>query len=1568
MITAADVSGPVVLCDSALFLMMHLLHVRVIEVPGASLVACQHVIRWVFARWSPGKAEAFKLSEVANTCKADRSLSALATVHVQPRWILDLLRTTLGLERAAMPSQNPVACGPIAQAWQRHLNTQAVARYLLLLEDQDTARNTLTCPSCPKHSDPSNDLYVTDTSHFLSTRKLILELLLPKLRDLLQAWNNYAADHSSSVSADTYRRSVNSCITMLLLMPHFDVTSPQLQTFETDIQNLALQLVHALRDTGLGYQALMESLLQAVQSYLPVCDSHAFRQISERAPHLLRFFAIIVDEFDRRRLMRTGLHTGDDDDIMDLDDDFSTQQSQTKAEGQMAILPRQCLELEMNSASIHTATIQRLALIATITDSPNFPGFVPSTFVDRLVALGNEEFLCCRQLLQQILSSDLAVDVADAVRLLKHVGNILSSSEFTRCEISQSLCLDVLVGFAELWSKPDNDFAEPASDLYQWFIGAALGGDIASAEVQKGIARLLLKLLHLRIEPMRDPDANVPSPRSSLINVLQKGNASVKFYIGNHLPEIFRLFIQKDHDAVFVDILENLPSDPDWREGILFRLFVFAQLGSQWSTLLRRCIYHIFEVPGQVPHSVEHATRCLTSISLALKVDSPRELFALFAPQLLYTWLESDKIADIPYQIFGFSSLKDLLIDSQEEVAGLMIMRGQDEDVEYLAEELGVSKVELLQNCFSKVMAYTIAYDTSTPPADKSQRHVTGEARVKKSLNQTLFFECIDSNFVDIIAIFFNIIDHGEVEKYLIKKEDLAYAGNIMKEIKSMNSSNVVLPANQQPTFRVKYLTNWIQHLCSRTPYETRGLYTPAIVSSTARKLLSTIHPALGSLHACSVLRKIRVLISLSGDTAVNGYPLEMLLQSVSAFITDPECADDAIGIVKYLLMRGSDHLSQWPSFVAGVSLSILGSLRNLLQSQEYTQDTQYRETTSRTQAFHAWMREYVSDYQSPLLQNKSKANFRALVQSAYNIGLVGNATAGSPESDLLFRLLQDEQADDSLLSRPAREYALTMLCSEFECPTSFRTDILGNDELAIANAAVVWKTCRVDGASRQYLSWAGRVLGRAFAASGHIHSELLQESTLSQIKELHISLKADDSSRACVLSLLQALTLGHDPRTVGLAECALRRIVTTFDDFLTKTCQKHLSISLQAASTWAPYQTPPSETKIDRDFISSLVDPFTGDAIKRQDWLRDLAIVIAQFVPDDPVLRALVPILREVTGFAERAFPFILHLVLSTTSQGQNSAKKQLSTAINTWFSDCHTIDKNSLKIVINAILYLRTQPVPKEKSIAERSHWLDIDYLKAATAATFCGMFKTALLFAEEYYLESVSSKPSRRSSGIHQVPELPTEILLSIFQNIDDPDLYYGVPQNASLSTILARLEYEKDGSKSLAFRGAQYDSHVRRHDPESTHDVQSIVKALDVLSLSGLSHSLLQAQQTVGMNAASLESMFLTARKLEQWDLPVPSTSNNNAVTMYKAFQAVHSAPDHPAILREINGGLDSTMTRLIGEDLSANALHASLQTLTALAELDEVFSIRGSQEFEELTSRFESRANWMKTGR
>lgn len=56
IVTTADVNGPAVLTDSTLLLMLHLLKLRNLKLPNAGQTTCNHIIRWVFLKWNPGKS------------------------------------------------------------------------------------------------------------------------------------------------------------------------------------------------------------------------------------------------------------------------------------------------------------------------------------------------------------------------------------------------------------------------------------------------------------------------------------------------------------------------------------------------------------------------------------------------------------------------------------------------------------------------------------------------------------------------------------------------------------------------------------------------------------------------------------------------------------------------------------------------------------------------------------------------------------------------------------------------------------------------------------------------------------------------------------------------------------------------------------------------------------------------------------------------------------------------------------------------------------------------------------------------------------------------------------------------------------------------------------------------------------------------------------------------------------------------------------------------------------------------------------------------------------------------
>ena len=1319
--------------------------------------------------------------------------------------------------------------------------------------------------------------------------------------------------------------------------------------------------LHAIDHSRLFF----EVWLSTIAAHLPQVTSADIELFVKEQPSLLKVIALLSQAIESENAKQSSLSSNG---FMEIDDGFDSSISQGSLAPRTAVLPRQSASLSTSSSSFFLGVSQRLHLLFSIQEGPETSvGILPANFLDQFLALSNEDILLCSNFMKDLFGSDLIVVPDDALKVVEVVGDIIGQGEYSCCEIALTTSIEVIHGFVSVWPGEKLEVSARISDLYVYLVQQSLPKKSLSDNAQVSLARLLYRLLE--VNSSYGSDLGLPSCRSNLLSILQNGSIFVKYFVGMDLRRIFGLYVLKVHDDLFVDILESLPSDPSWSEGISFRLLALAELACAWPTLLRRCIYHIFETPGRLKQCAKFATRCLAKVAKALLLDSPKDLFKLFAPQLLYTLLENDSIDDIPYEIFAFASLDELIIQGKTEATALMLMRGQDTAAFAVAKRLGTDPVSLILDSFAKVMAYSVAHDIAMTKANKAQ--ATSESRIRKVLGRDRFVEAIYYNLADIVAILIDIIDQEDpIEKYFAKDPTLQYAADIMAEIKSLDHSPVILPPNQQPMFKAKFLIKELVYLCSRTEYDLNALWTPALVVSVARALFNTIRPALGSLHACSVIRKVRVLICLAGDQANSLYPLEMLLYSIRPYVQDAECADDALGITKYLITRGAGHLTQFPSFYAGYALSMLASLRMFLESSQAstTQESQFKATMGKAQQFHAWFAEHLQEYDSPSFKGDvQRQAFKSITQSATQIRASGNAEKGTPESTLLLEIFKDGEQESRLLNDSSRDLVLGMLCSDFNVPQSTRTDIIETDQNAQDHGSVVWKSCGADALSKEYLIWAGRVVGRSFAASGTIHDDLVRESRLD---EYYRAASSDASSEQGLLRLLETLTMNAESAIAGAAESALRTVVSRAsilgDSTLQLACQNSMSESLLISSAWGQYRTPPSDfddTPPSQDGASSV---FKANHIEEPDWAQNLAVYLARCIPDDVVLRVLPPILTLAKGFAEQAFPFIVHLVLFFQLEKQQIVKRNLSEAARAWLACPAPSAQENVKLLINTIVYLRMQALPNESSIADRHKWLEVDLSVAAAAASRCGMFKIALLFAEVAMSEA--HKSSRRSSGITAARDLEpsehTDILLDIYENIDDPDAYYGLPQSPSLSSVLARLEYEKDGNKTLAFRGAQYDSHLRRHNASSAGDGVALVQALSNIGLSGLSHSLLQTQENGDGTSASLDSTFTTARRLGMWNLPVPSVTGNPAVTIYKAFQGVHQATDLATARLAVYEGLGDTMKQVTSHSSTTADLRHQLGVLAALTELDDVLNVTDASQLQKMLDKFEDRSKWM----
>lgn len=1489
----------------------------------------------------------------------ESSLASTQALSVQPIHFVNLLRVCCGMKPVVGNAQETVTGGAFCETWRLQRDIAPFNEYLLLLNHCPATKSHLSC-----RYNVSNETQGTssESKTYFSSKKLLLELLYPKLEelsDLCSSWSKKPNEGGSQISLQKFDCLLSSCIIAAMLLPELSyLNSNQSALVESLIMSSAERgITQALASVEAG--SFIQQILHNMRPCIPNLTQTGLEQLHRDNEALIRLLTI---SFNALNSYNGPKDSAGSYDMMELDDEFESQSSRGVTQAASMILPRNIHQVLINPACFAIDTRHRLSFIAATQKGGGQVGLVPDAFIEELVRMPDEELLSCYPLLTEIFTSDLVTNPDAAVKIVQKLGEIVGSNEYRCCEVALTACIEVMHGLTNMWLNDNGELANSVGDLYHYFIQTCLGSNLFSPRSLKSLAILLFTLL--KQEPGYGAALKLDSCRTSLLFILKEGSMNVKYFVAERIADLFELYILMLHDEVFVDVLGSLPANPESEAGIACRLLVLSNLARRWPTLLRRCTYHIFEIPGKVASVSEHARRCISDISNSLGLASPKELFGLFSRQLLYTWMESDSVSEIPFSIFGFESLGELLTSAQSDAIGLSTMRGQCSMRGEIAGYIGKTEVELLQTNFASTLCYSTVFTAAFEPSNSDH----GESRVKKKLGSKLFTESIYTNFVDIVAFFFDVIDQEDtVERVFSRSEDLSYAAKIYKEITTISQSETKLPPNQQPMFRAKYVIHELARLCQGTEFPFNELWTPALIVSIARKLFNTVHPALGSLHACSVLRKIRILISLAGPVAIDSYCLEMLLNSVRTFVIDSECADDALGISQYLLGKGSTYLQQVPSFVAGYALSTLASLRVFLESSQSstTQESQFKATMNKAARFHEWFTVYLDSYTSPVFSNEAqRVSFISITSSAARIRSSGNADKSSFESKLLMDILRDGNAEHELLNKPSRELALALLCGDFSIPDQTSNDLISTDDDAVLHASVVWESCITKNLGTKYLAWAGRVVGRAFAASGDIPKGIIAESNLEYYSKIA---PGPNGSEMGLLHLLQGLTSSPDTLTAGLAESVLRAAVSKAilqdDEPLLIACQRSLAEPLYLTSQWKLYRSPPSENK--QSEPSANDQSIWNSDINSEMWLPDLSVLMANSVPDSILLSVLSPVLARVPGFAEKAFPFVVHLVLLFQLEQQQIMKRSISVALKAWLQPNVESARPNIALLINSLLYLRTQEYPKEASISDRLHWLDIDYSMAAAAATHCGMYKTALLFAEVAFIET--GRQSRRASAARETDLSST--LLSIFENIDDPDAYYGLPEDASLANVLARVTYENDGLKSLAFRAAQFDSHIRTRHASSTTDGQALVFALSTLGLSGLSHSLQQTQQAAHSSLTSTESTFKAAQKLEMWNLPAPKDNTNFAVTTYKAYQSIHNATEIASVKSVVHEGYFRTIQSITGDNRpTISTLRNQLGALAALSELDELMHISQNDDLSNALDVFETRSDWMKRGR
>jgi serine-protein kinase ATM len=1403
----------------------------------------------------------------------------------------------------------------------------------------------------------------------LATDMQILDSCSSETERVLAKWSEWIGDRSQNLLPDMMVTVASLCIVNDILVSRQDDRNKRRadalrKINETLIKSFTgfLALPECDQDSIDAILALIGDFLSPIRILQSTDDSH------DAAGSIMPFALHLSRALNLRRAARKSVTNIDDDDLMGIDDGFDSQASENKSISSHELAARDLVTIGSDITSFRSCVTAYMQLMATVFQSTvesieESSHLIPSAFVHYLTSLAPSEFCTCRPVLRLIFSSYFPLLAADADILFDHLASeFLEVYDYERHEVALTIELDLLQGCASQWTDTDaGSLKESATEAYRWFINVALAKSLCSPDVQLGIADLFFTLLRVR-GPDFKPDATLPSVRTGLFGLLGTGEIRIKYHISEHIAQFFGHFTLGEHEAVFDDVHKNLPEAVTWKEGMALRLLVLSRLGSHWNTLLRRCVYHIYETAGMVEQCSGHATFCIATIASSLSLESSQELFRLFASQLLFTWLGLRSVDEIPYIIFSYASLGSLLNDVQDEVFSQVLMRSKDGDITALSVKLESSTSDLLKKNFGKAAGYCLAWDTNKISSQGQQSW--SETKLRALIDKTEYGNLCRQHLSSILATFLYTIDEEpQMLKTLSKRPNTAQQFNALKNMQEISASGQTLPADQQPLFRSKFLIDRIDRLARRVNVDPSVLWNPAVYTFVLRMLLSKIHSALGSLHACSVVRKVRIIIALSGSVAFSGYPLEMTLHALRPLLTDKQCADDALGVVQYLFGNGIAYLSSQISFVSGVVVSMLISIRKFVGSSQEstTQESQHRATMTKAHSFHnwlvdSWMVDYAKHY------GKSDATLQtciALVKAASKANAKASPMSGTAESEILLQLLIDRRSGRNILKGPAWDLAFSLLCSDFAVAPSYRNDILGHDTQAAAFASEVWASCRYTNVSREYLLWAARVLGRAHNAAGltstFIGSRKASDLTMTE------SEPKKESSKSAVLRSLSTLLFSSERNEVGLAEETIRAVLqrTTSRQEVAENSELLLDSTIMALTLMTTEVAVPIGTPESLPLERCIIDATRPVG----EWVRNLTVSLSSAAQDEPLVGALPRILAGVKHLAEALFAPILHLVLDGDHHGSQKIRQIISEGCRELFKGADDQTLPQVKTLLNAVLYLHKQPFPQESNINDRLRWLDIDYAIAAKAAEKCSMHTTALLFAEQSAALSANVKTSRRSSVPVQI-SIPDDLLLSIFKSIDEPDSFYGVQQTPDLFSVLDRLEYEADGFKGLLFRGARLDSQIRRHDDTSAIDSGGLIRSLINLNLNALPHTLLSNQHAFIRGINTTDSVLYTARKLEQWDIRAPETTLTESSTIFKIFQGINNSRDLGAVRHRLDSGFFGTIHTLISPIHTGQSVKSCLRTLGILVEVDDVMTSISPEHLRDAWSNMQARSEKM----
>jgi len=1465
-----------------------------------------------------------------------------------------------GWSRPQIPtlqSAQQVRASP-GQFWHAHLEDLPVLKYLLLLPDLPS--HPLSKLDITPSGRQSNGLL--DHTAVLTLVTTIVNSCTAKSQTTLDRFREALSKRARSISID----AIQEVSSLVFVSGYILATIGTLAESRIDNLRESNQRLLECLCSFIGSKDCPEDRLDPVLDVFFVEPEHGKSEdVESLSTHLVSVYTALALNFERRRdalLEQTPLL---DDDMMDIDSQVESQTSSHRSkDSRRWTMPRSELAATFDPACRRTSGMVYMKVIALRDAERRMGDPVSPALMDLIKTLSPTELLSIRPVLLIAGKMDLQLKEKDIFELFERLLDVVIQSPTEKSsEVSFGLIIDVMAMSLDLWvTKTVTSLHGLSVDIYEYLTRTALETGTLSDGVQKRLSELLLRIWKRNGDYGQDD--KLQSTRTILFGMLEKSSITVKMYLADRIPSIFNLFTLPNHEALFDDIEAILPANLEWIEGIAIRLYILSKLASSWSSLLRKSIYHIFDTAGQAIDSVGYARLGIDRVSRSHAFDGPTAICKTFAPQILYTWLQSHSLAKMPHEVFGYDSLDQLCIDNKIEVFSQLLLLDKKEDMDAMKQRLVISDTEIVQSCFPKAFAYAVSQDTSSP-----RKTHDVEMRVEKLVKIENYSETIRTSIPSILAQFLISTQTDTAERSFEGVGHFDFARTILSEIKSSVSTERHIAPGMQPSFKGKIFAKQVTILCSRAEVGLDTVFSTVNLTSTIRSILLTAHPALGSLHTYSILKKLRLLISLAGRSALQGYPLESLIRFIKSLVVDRICADDAVSLLRYLFQHGIEYLSSKPSVFYGLGVLSLLSLKTSMEAKpdSLTQESQYKVTMSAVHNIHGWLAIYLLDTISD--NHKTSLRLKTMLQAASDVVFPPILSKDEPCALLVSWLLDDGMSNQPILSDQYRRQIFANLLRSAQAPKSSTDFALVDDQSAVKYVQPLCDFAKSAFGNKHISNWVGQVAGVAYKVSGSptiVSQPVLMppgQDSPDQGPDLHTSHKQLSASLLRLLTDadLIGVLLTEQALCKMFADCGEAQLASLINLFPAEVIEA-LQISEQ----------PSGKRSKKTHLLKREIDPnIEVEQLCSQTTIRDWAVNLVEFIshqtPDDVLLTAFSEVLGASEALAVDLMPYVVHLGLMSDLKSTGRLKTAVSDMMNNAFRESDAGQDSKVRLLLRTLVYVLKQPIPQERTILDRQQWLDVGLTDAAGAASRCNMPTTALFLFEvsAQQAQQTAVQGSRRSSAATVLMEgLPEDVLLRIMKDVDDPDAFYGVDRTISFASILDRVDQERDGLKSLMLHSARLDAMTRAGISDVDSESLGTFRALSTLDLNSLTLTLLNQRKSGSAQVDQSMTMLDASLKLDKWDVALPNTSNNSKLHLYQIQESFRRSTSPAVVQMQLDQAVSDTMIEFSSPERNAQKAQSILKLLGTLTEIGDMLSQTSTNGMNDLWTKMQQRqARW-----